>query len=340
MKYFKTILSITILCTLFSCKTNSAAGKEEKIVLAYVTSWTSIIPDVNYVTHINYAFGHVTDSFDGVRIDNENRLRQIVALKEQKPSLVVFLSIGGWESGRFSEMAADEKTRRSFARDCARVVKEFGLDGIDMDWEYPTSSSAGISSSPDDTDNFTLLMREIREEIGNDKLLTFASVSSARYVNFPEVMPYIDFVNIMSYDMGTPPIHHSTLYRSERTGRLSGDEAVKAHVEAGVPIDKLVLGIPFYGRGTQGITGVYRNYRDIIKLDESFERRWDDVAKAPYLANDTVDFIIGYADARSIGYRCDYILEKGMLGAMYWDYAADDDEGTLRKAVFNGLNRR
>ena len=84
------------------------------------------------------------------------------------------------------------------------MVEQFGLDGIDMDWEYPTSSSANISSSPDDTQNFTLLMRDIREVIGKDKLLTFASVNSAKYVDFVAVEPYVDFVNIMTYDMALP----------------------------------------------------------------------------------------------------------------------------------------
>jgi chitinase len=339
VKYLKAIISITILCTLFSCKTNSAAEREEKIVLAYVTSWSSVIPDVNYITHINYAFGHVTDSFDGVRIDNENRLRELVALKEQKPSLIIFLSIGGWGSGRFSEMAADENFRLAFAQDCKRVVDEFGLDGIDMDWEYPTSSSAGISSSPDDTENFTLLMRDIRQAIGDDKLLTLASAANARYVDFRAILPYVDFVNIMSYDMGNPPFHHSTLFRSENTGYISADEAVRAHVEAGVPLEKLVLGIPFYGRGIRELTGSFVNYRDIINLTH-FEEKWDDVAKVPYLSSDSIYFVLGFDNARSIAIKCDYIIEKGMLGAMYWDYAGDDDDGTLRKAVFNGLNRR
>jgi chitinase len=102
-------------------------------------------------------------------------------LKESAPSLKVCLSIGGWGSGNFSEMAADDALRKSFAADCARVVEAFNLDGIDIDWEYPTSNAAGISASPDDKDNFTLLMRDIREAIGKDKLLTLATVCSARY---------------------------------------------------------------------------------------------------------------------------------------------------------------
>jgi chitinase len=99
------------------------------------------MPDPAYVTHINYAFGHVNDTFDGIRIDNENRLKSLAGLKKTAPKLKIMLSVGGWGSGRFSEMAATAENRKKFARDCLRVVNEFKLDGIDIDWEYPTSNA-------------------------------------------------------------------------------------------------------------------------------------------------------------------------------------------------------
>jgi len=150
--------ALLMIVALLTAAGHSARAEAEKVVVAYVTSWTQTVPDPAVMTHINYAFGHVTETFDGVRIDNPSRLRQIVALKRQQPALRVVLSVGGWGSGRFSEMASTAERRHAFARDCRRVVDEFGLDGIDIDWEYPTQSSAGISSSPDDTRHFSLLM--------------------------------------------------------------------------------------------------------------------------------------------------------------------------------------
>lgn len=163
--------ALVLLASCGSAKSgeSTADSLNSKVIVAYVTSWSDVMPDPQYMTHINYAFGHVNESFNGVKIDNEERLKQIVDLKKQKPELKVLLSIGGWGSGRFSEMAANEEFRQAFARDCDRVVKEFGLDGIDIDWEYPTSSMADISSSPGDTENFTLLMRDIRSAIGDRK---------------------------------------------------------------------------------------------------------------------------------------------------------------------------
>ena len=214
MKRFKAIVTILVgLCLLNSCSNapKQSISTNEKVVIAYVTSWSDVMPNPQLVTHINYAFGHVNETFNGVRVANEERLKQIMTLKTQRPDLKILVSIGGWGSGRFSEMAADEQNRLSFAQDCQRIVKEFGLDGIDIDWEYPTSSAANISSSPDDTENFTLLMRDIRQAIGKDKLLTLASVSSAQYINFRDILNDIDFVNIMSYDMANAPKHHSGL---------------------------------------------------------------------------------------------------------------------------------
>lgn len=307
----------------------------EPVVLAYVTAWSSIMPDPAYVTHINYAFGHVNDRFDGVRIDNEERLRSIVELKKQKPSLRVMLSIGGWGSGGFSEMAADETTRKAFAADCHRVVHTFGLDGIDMDWEYPTSSQSGISSTPHDMDNFTLLMRDIREAIGSEKLLTFASAANAHYVDFKAVDPYVDFVNIMTYDMGNPPYHHAALHQSPLVRNLSADEAVEAHILAGIPAERLTLGIPFYGRGGGELPN-FIDYREIIELTD-YQTQWDEEAMVPYLTDGDGQFVCTFETARSIALKCLFLKEKGMLGAMYWDYNGDDAEGTLRKAVYHGV---
>lgn len=307
----------------------------DKIIVAYVTSWTDVIPETTHITHINYAFGHVNSTFDGVRIDNEKRLRDIAKLKETNKNLKVLLSLGGWESGGFSEMADGDDSRKSFVTDCKRIVNEFSLDGIDVDWEFPTSSSAGISSSPDDKENFTKLISELREALGKSKLLTIASSARRIYFDFPNIIHHLDFVNLMTYDMGSPPFHHSALFSSAFTN-VTGEESVAMHLKAGVPLEKLVLGIPFYGRG-KNESMKFLTYKEVE--NQNLTEKWDAFAKVPFLINDKKEIVLVYENPLSIAYKCDFILTNGLRGAMFWEYAGDDKNGTLRKTIWNSLKK-
>lgn len=341
MKKIKMMMAVAlgVLASCGSVKSGEEAlvvSRDSKVVVAYVTSWSEVMPDPQYMTHINYAFGHVNENFNGVKIDNEKRLKQIVDLRKQKPELKVLLSIGGWGSGRFSEMAANDEYRRAFAADCDRVVKEFALDGIDIDWEYPTSSMANISSSPDDTENFTLLMQDIRAAIGNEKELTLATVASARYIDFKAILPFVDFVNIMAYDMASAPKHHSALYPSGHSGDITSDGAVTAHLKAGVPPSKLVMGMPFYGRGGDGYPS-FQDYNKVGNTDTQYTEKWDEVAQVPYLADKNDTLVFGFENPRSLAIKCQYILDKDLLGGMYWDYSGDNEQGDLRRTVAENL---
>ncbi|GHT10825.1 hypothetical protein AGMMS4956_02940 [Bacteroidia bacterium] len=335
MKHIYWFLAIGIIAFVGACKHAPKTTLQKKIVAYIYAGRTDVIPDPTVITHLNYAFGKVNAAFNGVEIMHPDYLTRIVELKQKAPHLKVMLSIGGWTSGGFSEMASDSTTRLSFAQDCQRIVLQYGLDGIDMDWEYPTNSEAGIASSPHDTKNFTLLMHNIRDAIGSQKLLTLASVASAQFVDFRSIMDVVDFVNIMTYDVARPPHHHSGLHRSEHTGKICDDEAVQAHVDSGVPIHRLTLGIPFYGHGIGKIPD-FIDYKDIIRL-HGYERKWDSVAQVPYLVDSAGTFACAYDDAQSIAAKCDYIMANNLGGAMYWEYSCDDAEGTLRNAVYKHL---
>lgn len=315
------------------------AKKREPVIVAYIASWGSQrMPDPTLMTHLNYAFGKVTDSFDGMTIQNPDFLRKVVKLKEQNPNLKVILSIGGWTAGNFSEMAADKHCRLGFARDCKRAVDEYGLDGIDIDWEYPTSNEAGISCSPADTDNFTLLMRDLRRTLGKKTLLTIATIADAKFIDFRACMKFLDFVNIMAYDVANPPLHHTTLYRSPLSGRITVEEAVEAHLKAGVPRQKLTLGMPLYGRGA-GSNKVLGSFVKTGETGGKYRRMWDDVGKVPYLAGDDGRLVLAYDSPVSLAWKCRYIKEKGLLGAMYWECTEDNDLQEGMRAIWLYLRK-
>lgn len=329
----KTVWLLLVLGHIGNIAAASMTAKNQgRVVVAYVTSWSDDIPDPRYMTHINYAFGAVNKTFDGIEVANPGRLSAVVGLKKKEPELKVLLSIGGWGSGRFSEMATDSLLRRSFAYDCQRVVEHYGLDGIDIDWEYPTSRAAGISASPEDTRNFTKLMRDIRGAIGDDKILTLATVHNANYIDFHSILPYINFVNIMTYDMGNPPYLHSALYESPNTNGNTTDAGVRAHLAAGVPPSMIVVGMPFYGRGKSPFS-TYVDYDKMEVVLETYTEKWDDKAMVPYITDAEGRLVLGYENARSLMIKCEYVIDHGLRGAMYWEYSCDDDKGTLRSVV-------
>lgn len=332
------IITATILVSfgLPEGETTKVESTPDRVVVGYVTSWGDRLPDPTLVTHLNYSFGHVTDSFDSVRIDRKERLRTIVAMKQQNPSLSVLLSIGGWKSGGFSEMAENDQLRKKFAQNCRLTVEQYGLDGIDIDWEYPTNGHAGIGYSIYDIRNFTLLMRDLREALGDKYLLTFADYADAIYVDYEGVLPYVDFINLMSYELGHPPYLQAPLYRSKYTRLLSVSDAVERHLKAGVPPEKLVMGMPFYGDPSKQ----YRGERKFGKINQDgrYEERWDSLAQVPYLVDKDENMLMSFENERSIELKCEYLMQKNLRGAMYWEMGQDDESFTLSHKVWDMIH--
>jgi len=334
---FICMVSIFVVSCSDSSEKTPVKPESNKIVAAYVTANSNRLPSPKYVTHINYAFGKVDmNTFDKVNIANIKALENMVALKSENPNLKVILSIGGWTAGGFSEMASNATCRTSFINDCANKCEKYNLDGIDIDWEFPGSSSAGIVSSPNDKQNLTLLMKGLREALGDSKVLTYASDAGAKYANFKEVTQYLDFVNVMVYDLGRPPYHNAALYPSSMSN-FSVEQAVNAHKNAGVPVNKIVLGIPFYGHGSTAL-GVsdYVLFRELYKYDK-YEHRRDQVAKVPYIVNGDGQMLVTYDDEESIELKCKYALNKGLRGVMYWEYSYDDSNETLTYLTYTTI---
>ena len=129
--------------------------------------------DANALTHINLAFGVIRDGLlDMSRLPN---IREIDRIRDYNATLKIVLSIGGWGAGGFSPMVGREDRRAAFIESCAKAVQTYGLDGIDIDWEYPCLDWAGIESAPADKENFTLLMEELRGALGGQKIVSIAA---------------------------------------------------------------------------------------------------------------------------------------------------------------------
>jgi chitinase len=303
------------------------------------------------LTHLNVAFGHVRD--DEIVTGHLKHLDSLPDLKSYHPELSILLSVGGWGAGGFSEAASTPEGRRSMAESAVRVLREFPFDGIDLDWEYPSYSEAGIASGPADKTNFTLLLCEMREALdregaaaGEHYLLTIAAGADQYYIDGTEmdrVQQYLDFVQLMTYDMRggfqTLTGHHTNLYTP--TGdlfRISADASVRMFERAGVPREKIVIGAAFYSRMWKDVPGRNRGMHqmtsgaggygpDFTRLAaeyiglNGFTRYWDDEAKAPYLFDGSS--FITYDDEESLRHKCEYVKNQGLAGIMFWEYGCD-----------------
>ncbi len=330
---------------------------EGRHATAYVTYYGSLTPDPEVMTHINYAFAelYVRDGvYQGFKVQgNLSRFEQIASLKNQNPDLKICLSFShtvansdNKQDGGFSAMCKSEAGRRAFAEDCLAFLKKYNLDGVDLDWEFPGLSWSGAACDPScDTDNYVLLVKQLRETLGTSYTISYAgycsdktSVSGGyRYVDIKAMDPYVDYVNIMAYDLDEAPHHHSAL--NDTRAYKDCNRAVNAYLTAGVSPDKLVLGLPFYGRHSFSTSPTAISYKKILQLDRYQYRRnqWDDKASCPFVATMGGAFYCGYDNPRSIGLKGAWVREKGMLGLMYWEYDQDDAKGTLRKAVWNAV---
>ena len=333
------------------------------IVLAYFTEYTETLPEVSLLTHINYAHGRFKNpkTGDGGIVITESSkapLSKVVALKRVNPRLKVMLMIGGWggHADGFSEMAKSDAKRTEFCKSVKELIDKHKLDGVDIDWEYPTVSADNETGADKmDTQNFNLVLQELRETLGTGKIISFASSSSGKYVDWKTAIKYIDYVNVMTYDMGAAPDgHNSPLHKSQRFTHRSWDEAVDAHVKAGVPKNRQVMGVPFYGKAEKNPTAAtkifeysvkYYEIPDILNkgtykgkaLARAVKRQWEPTSMVPFLVDDAGKNVLSYDDPESVAAKGAYVKENGMLGAMFWEYRCDTDDHALLKPLVNAI---
>lgn len=362
-----------MLCA--AAASSSAAAANKPVVIGYVfPDGASLQPgqiDARALTRINYAFANLQngDVVLGNAQDAAN-LKQLTALRQQNPALQILLSVGGWSwSAHFSDAALTEKSRLVFIESALDLIKRYSLDGLDIDWEYPGQPGAGNTYRPEDQQNFTLLLKELRQRFDRESAqthrklwLTIAAEASSDFIEHTEmsqVQSYVDSVNLMTYDYympGSDPItgNLAPLYTAPADPKhASADASVHAYEQAGVPAQKIVLGVPFYGRPWHDVgdkdRGLFQPgkpgansslpYDTIVKtmLGHGFTRYWDAAASVPWLYSPRQHIFVTYEDPQSLAAKCHYVRSNHLAGVMFWNYS-DDPSGTLLQAIDKELS--
>ncbi len=356
-----------------------AAGNK---VVGYYIAWArdarSFPPekiDAKKLTHINYAFANIADGkvvvgYPDVDAKNFEGLR---ALKKTNPKLKLLVSVGGWAwSKHFSDVALTEASRTVFAESAVAYMQLFQLDGVDIDWEFPVGGGdPGNSARPEDKRNFTLLLQAIRQALDaagkkakTHYLLTIASNPGPDYLRnteLGEVAKTVDWINVMGYDYHGPwgkragPLAPLWADAKDDTQTATSGRFVAAgiegHIKAGVPLNKIVLGVPFYGYVWKGCADVMHGeyqtcagpakgtweegsleYADIVANylgKPGFIRTWNDAIKTPSLYNPESGTYITYDDPESMGHKLDYVVKQKLGGVMIWELTTDRERALL-----------
>lgn len=345
--FIRRLCSIAMLALIgisTACTRATELDYGKKICLAYVVDKRDSIPDPFLFSHLIYSFGEFNDDNDGFIIKYPDKLRKMSELKKLNPELKVILGIGGLKREGFSEMASDKNKRKRFVKQCKDIISEYNLDGIDLDWEFPGTDKGGHTASENDAHNYGLLVADLRKKLGKKKWISFYSHNSAEFIDFEKMLPHVDFVNVSGYNLyipkeGIPLLHQSALYPSRKFGKWCIEKSIEKHLSKGIPPQKILLGIPFYGRGKSP----YPNYLDsnqFEKYSNSTVWCWDEEAGVPYGCNSEGEAILTFDNEKSIELKSNYIRENGLAGVFVWNYDSDYNDKRLSKILNKAMDSK
>jgi hypothetical protein len=269
----------------------SASTMAQFKVVGYFPSWAGNVNDIQFgkLTHVNYAFVLPTTTGGLQALDNPSKLQSLVSAAHAN-NVKVLIAVGGWNDGNdsgFESLAGNSTYRNNFVNNMVNMVNQYGLDGVDIDWEYPDN---GTSSN-----NYSALMSQLSTAMhSRGKLLTAAVVANGGSSIQSNVFGYVDFLNLMAYDGGGS--NHSTYSYAQ--------QSLTYWIGRGLPASKAILGVPFYGRSSSE----YVAYNTLLSRGAS--------------PNSDTFGAIGYNGIPTIKSKTNLAFDQGG-GIMIWELSQD-----------------
>lgn len=312
-----------------------------KAVLGYYPSWKQAEFDVSRIrwenlTHINHAFTK-PDAEGNLVVPADYPYPELVAAAHAR-GVKVDMSVGGWGNcDGFAPTAADPAKRLRFIDQVIDFCRTNGYDGVDLDWEFV--------SGPDQREHFTAFVKELGSRLKalSPPLLLTAAVPSGggwgQWIAYEDLAGDFDYIAFMTYDYHGEWTdhagHNAPLYSCEGDACGSMDATLQYALMRKVPPEKVLLGIPFYGRSFEA-EGLYKkasgygsfDYAETPALEDAGWRyNWDFCAQVPYLRSPDGETILSFDDMRSVYRKCRYVLDKGAAGVIIWEITGDSVGG-------------
>lgn len=271
------------------------------------------------LTHIIYAFLIPREDGGLVPLEKPEQLRELVA-QAHNDGAKVLIALGGWSyQGKplvsvFESVAASDEKRSLLVKNVCSLVKEYGLDGVELDWEHPNQSSIG---------NYEKLVVDLKADLDKDgKELTAALNGAWSTTAGPEVsklmtdacLDSFSFINVMAYDMNNA--EHSPLWFAETS--------INYWLNRGVSSEKIILGMPLYARPS------WKQYRHLAAEDPEYAYI-DHVATVP---------LESYYNGLNTLREKTYIAMKKAGGVMLFDVNEDTDDETSVVSMIHELQNR
>jgi chitinase len=325
-----------------------------KIVMGYYPSWEKEKFDhtkiqYKHLTHLAHAF--TKPDSEGNLIVGEDYVYSELIKTAHKNKVKVIMSMGGWgNSEGFPGMTSTPANRKRFINQVLEFCKKNNYDGVDIDWEYV--------SNPIEQKNFVSFVKELSAALRGQNpplLLTMAAPAGeiwAKWINFEEVIDNFDYIGCMTYDFhgswSDHSGHNSPLYTCNNDPCGSFNDSCLYFLKRQIPKEKLLLGIPFYGRSFD-CSDLYKkfkksNYYGYVEIlnfiDSGWSYIWDDCAKVPYIRNQDKTEIVCFDDTRSVALKCKYVKDREVAGIIIWELSEDYKKGSPELLEVIGMEFR